>query len=186
MKELLPNFTQIPNIILDDLMFDLKGSEIQVLFYICRRTYGFQKQRDNIAISQISTGIRNKDGIVLEKGTGLSNKTIISAINKLEEIGIIITKKTGGKTTNFLINTMFTSVKTPLVETQTNDDVLVEKVHTTYVETTQVPVEKLHTQKKEKESIQKKDIAKVKPLRVEKSRKQKKSNTTIKIHWVLV
>jgi predicted transcriptional regulator len=152
MKELVPNFTQIPNIILDDFLSLLNGSEIKVLLYICRRTYGFQKNSDSISISQICSGIKTKDGNVLDSGTGLSNKPVIEALKKLEEYGLIKSEKVNGNTTKYYINTTYVK-NTP-----------VYKVHTSCVETTQVPMYFLHTQKKEKESIQKKDIAKDKPL----------------------
>ena len=75
-----PNFTQVPNFILDFMMADTSCSEFKVLMYVCRRTYGFHKKSDKIAISQIIDGITDRDGKVLDKGTGLGRRTVINAI----------------------------------------------------------------------------------------------------------
>lgn len=42
---LKPNYTQVPDVILDELMANLTGAELKVLLYIVRRTSGFQKKR---------------------------------------------------------------------------------------------------------------------------------------------
>jgi hypothetical protein len=42
---LKPNYTQVPDVILDELMANLTGAELKVLLYIVRRTFGFQKKR---------------------------------------------------------------------------------------------------------------------------------------------
>ena len=88
-----PNYTQVPNVFLDELMSALTGSELKVLMYITRRTFGFGKRSDNISLNQIANGITKKDGTALDKGTGLSKKQIINAINKLVDKGIIIKVK---------------------------------------------------------------------------------------------
>ena len=92
-----PNYTQVPNVFLDELMSELTGSELKVLMYITRRTFGFSKRSDNISLNQIANGIIKKDGTVLDKGTGLSKTKIISAINKLVDKGIIIKLKRASK-----------------------------------------------------------------------------------------
>jgi len=101
-----PNYTQVPNVFLDELMSELTGSELKVLMYINRRTFGFGKRSDNISLNQIANGIIKKDSTVLDKGTGLSKTQIINAINKLVDKGIIIkakraSEKKGLKATNY-------------------------------------------------------------------------------------
>lgn len=144
-NSLTPNFTQIPNIILDEYLSRLSHAETKVLLYLCRRTYGFHKQGDYISISQICNGIKTSDGTVLDTGTGLSNKPVIGALKKLEEIGLITSKRSHGNTTKYTMNSTC------------GESTLVELLHVTSGDTTQVPVELLHTQKKEKESIQNKE-----------------------------
>lgn len=92
-----PNYTQVPNVFLDELMSELTGSELKVLMYITRRTFGFGKKSDNISLNQIANGIIKKDGAVLDKGTGLSKTQIINAINKLVDKNIIVKVKRASK-----------------------------------------------------------------------------------------
>ena len=87
---LIPNSTQIPDVILDHWMAELSGAEFKVLLYIARRTYGFGKDADSISLSQIAQGITRKDGTVLDRGTGVSRASVAQALNTLEELGVII------------------------------------------------------------------------------------------------
>src|SRR5258708_13748420 len=88
-----PNYTQVPDELFDDLLTDLSGAELKVLLYIIRRTFGFKKTEDNISLSQMLNGITKKEGEVLDKGTGLSKKTLLAALNTLEEKHIILTER---------------------------------------------------------------------------------------------
>lgn len=144
-NSLTPNFTQIPNIILDEYLSKLSHAETKVLLYLCRRTYGFHKQSDYISISQICGGITTDDGTILDTGTGLSNKPVIRALKTLEDIGLITSKRSQGNTTKYTMNSSYVE-STP-----------VDLLHGTSGLSTQVPMDLLHTQKKEKESIQNKD-----------------------------
>ncbi|GAH63005.1 unnamed protein product, partial [marine sediment metagenome] len=42
-----PTYTQTPNEVFDILLDILNGSELKVLLYIIRRTFGFKKESDN-------------------------------------------------------------------------------------------------------------------------------------------
>ena len=88
-----PGYTQVPDVLFDCLMPDLTGAELKVLLYIIRRTLGFKKNADNIALSQMLTGITRHDGVQLDRGTGLSKKTLLAAIASLEERGCIVTER---------------------------------------------------------------------------------------------
>jgi hypothetical protein len=147
MDKLKPNFTQIPNYFLDEVAHTLSHSEMRVAMYIMRRTYGFRKESDKVSISQICKGIKDRNGVQLDNGTGLTNKSVINALRRLEEIGLITTEKRHNCTTKITMNTG--SVK----------NTLVENLHPTSGKFTPQLVENLHTQKKGKESIQKKDAA---------------------------
>jgi phage replication O-like protein O len=84
-----PSTTQIPNDIFDSLMPQLSGGELKVLLYICRRTFGFQKDSDRISLAQIAHGITTKAGRVLDSGTGLCKRRVITALKALEKKNII-------------------------------------------------------------------------------------------------
>jgi hypothetical protein len=58
-RPLLPNSTQIPNVLLDLIMPFLRPSERAVLLYICRRTYGFRRDVDAISLDQFGVTSRN-------------------------------------------------------------------------------------------------------------------------------
>ena len=79
--------------ILNGYAHTLNGSEHKVLDYILRHTWGFDKDRDEISLTQLEAGIKNFD-----KGTGLSRPTIIKAIKGLATRGFI--KKANGKKAN--------------------------------------------------------------------------------------
>lgn len=84
-----PHYTQVPDILFDELLSHLSGSELKVLLYIIRRTFGFKKDYDNISLRQMVKGITTRDGQVLDRGTGLNKDTVIQAVKSLEEQGII-------------------------------------------------------------------------------------------------
>lgn len=89
-RALIPNSTQVPDVILDHLMADLSGAELKVLLYVARRTYGFGKDSDNISLNQMAAGIRRRDGTQLDRGTGLSRSGVKSACNSLIERGVLV------------------------------------------------------------------------------------------------
>jgi phage replication O-like protein O len=89
-RALIPNSTQIPDVILDQWMAALSGAELKVVLYVARRTFGFGKESDNISLNQIASGIKKRDGTVLDRGTGLSVSSVARAVKTLEEQKILI------------------------------------------------------------------------------------------------
>jgi phage replication O-like protein O len=91
MSEFKPNTTQYPNFLFD-LMPSLKEGELRLLNAIVRKTYGWQKQRDKISLSQMIelTGM-SKQGI-LDARERLINKGIIKAemVNGIMEYMVVI------------------------------------------------------------------------------------------------
>ena len=84
-----PTTTPVPDQLFDELLYHLSPTEIVVLLYIIRRTYGFKKDSDNISLNQMVNGITTKEGRVLDRGTGLSKATVARSLNTLEEKGVI-------------------------------------------------------------------------------------------------
>lgn len=85
---LKPNTTQIPNIILDEWMMELSGTEFKVLMLIARQTYGWHKDSDRISYTQ------------LKEKTGSANGSVGSALRSLREAGyILVTDKEGNEVT---------------------------------------------------------------------------------------
>jgi hypothetical protein len=90
---LIPNSTQIPNVILDLVLPRISEAEARCLLYICRRTFGFHKDEDNISFSQFENGIRSRQGKQLDYGTGLSRPAINTALQNLIAVGVIFVQQ---------------------------------------------------------------------------------------------
>src|SRR3990167_11373644 len=72
-------YTKIANEILEKLVnTPLLGAEFQVLLFIIRKTYGYNKKQDRISFTQF------------EKGTGISRQTINKTIKNLVAKGMIV------------------------------------------------------------------------------------------------
>jgi len=105
-----PRYTQIPDIVFDELQHRLSGAEYKVLMYILRRTFGFKKDADNISLRQMREGIVKNDGTRLDYGAGVQSKaTLVSAVRKLEEMGIILATRNssnerGDEATTYTVN----------------------------------------------------------------------------------
>jgi len=72
-------FTKIANEVLEQLVnTPLLGAEFQVLLFIIRKTYGYNKKQDRISFTQF------------EKATGISRQTINKTIKNLVTKGMIV------------------------------------------------------------------------------------------------
>ena len=85
-----PNYTQVPDELLDALMASLSDAELQVLLYIIRRTFGFNQNVDAISQSQMVSGINTRDGRVLDSWTRLSKATMARGLKGLRDKQIIL------------------------------------------------------------------------------------------------
>lgn len=88
--KLIPNTTQIPNVLMDFVIPGLPEGEAKCLLYICRRTYGFHKDQDRISLSQFIKGIKTRDGKVLDNGAGVSRSVAVMSLKSLEFAGAIL------------------------------------------------------------------------------------------------
>lgn len=71
------NYTKISNIIFDEYMHAMSSSAFKLVMYVARKTVGWNKEQDIISLTQF------------EAATGLSRKTLISAIKESLENGWI-------------------------------------------------------------------------------------------------
>ena len=104
-----PNYTPVPDELFDEQLPDLSGAELKVLLYIIRRTFGFKKESDNISLNQLLHGITTKEDVVLDRGTGLSKKTLLETLKNLVEKNLILTerrrsKEKGDEPTTYRLN----------------------------------------------------------------------------------
>lgn len=94
LHNLIPNSTQVPNVILDFVVCRIPEAEARCLLYICRRTFGFHKESDRISFSQFINGIKTKDGKILDHGAGLARASVAKGLKNLSLAGAIEIKET--------------------------------------------------------------------------------------------
>jgi len=76
-KEIVePNFTQVPNVLLDG-MSEFSDSEFRVLLVVCRQTFGYHRIKAVMSISYLA------------KGAGLSPRGVVNACATLEKKGYL-------------------------------------------------------------------------------------------------
>ncbi len=107
-----PNYTQVPDELFDKQLPDLSGAELKALLYIIRRTFGFKKESDNISLNQLLHGITTRAGERLDRGTGLSRSTLVTAFKGLAAKGLIIVEQRssaekGNEATNYRLNVRY-------------------------------------------------------------------------------
>jgi hypothetical protein len=103
-----PNTTGVPDEYFDFVSPRLNGSEVKVMNYLMRRTYGFKKESDCVSISQMMDGIVKKNGDRLDGGCGVAKGSLISALNSLEKKQLIVRRrqfdfKGGNLATNYQV-----------------------------------------------------------------------------------
>ncbi len=122
------NGTQIPDAYFDEVMAPLGPSAFTVLMYVARRTFGFKRHSDQISLDQICHGIvtgevRDADGTVikparrLDHGTGLAKSTVVRALDRLIEAGLIHKRKNTDPRRGQLANTYAIVFKDPAAVT---------------------------------------------------------------------
>ena len=104
-----PSYTQVPDQLFDELLPILSGGELKVLLYVCRRTFGFKRESDNISLNQMLNGITKEDGTQLDRGAGLSRATLLRALKSLQDKEILIAErqendKQGNLPTNYRLH----------------------------------------------------------------------------------
>lgn len=86
-------FTPIANEILDKLVnTPLLGAEYSVLFFVLRKTYGYQKKEDSISLTQF------------EKATGLSRPTVVKTLKNLIASGLLVNARLPSSISSFRFN----------------------------------------------------------------------------------
>lgn len=95
--KLRPNFSQIPNVILDEWMRELDHIEFKIVMVVARKTYGWHKDRDKIALSQymeMAGASKNgvKQAIVRLIARGYIRQTVVGGGNIISEYEIAHSK----------------------------------------------------------------------------------------------
>jgi DNA-binding PadR family transcriptional regulator len=84
------NWSKLPNQFVDEIMPEISTlSELKVILYILRHTWGFQDDDKRITLDEFENGRKRKDGTRIDKGCGLSHPSIVSGLKKAEKHGYI-------------------------------------------------------------------------------------------------
>lgn len=126
MSNFVVNSFQLPNSVIDELLADLTGAELKCYLYVLRKTKGWNKEEDAISVSQFM------------KVTGLSNRKVIDACERLVELGLLEQKIGSNKIKVFSVKDYKTS--------SSEESSLVKKVHSGSEESSLSVVKKVHTQ----------------------------------------
>jgi phage replication O-like protein O len=86
-----PNYTQIPNVLLDEHLPLMGDAELRVVLVIARKTFGWHKDSDRISLSQ------------LQELTGLSRQGVINGIDAAVNRGIVAKVEYAGKTSEYCL-----------------------------------------------------------------------------------
>jgi hypothetical protein len=130
---------QAYELLTDHCMHFLKGSEIKIALYIVRRTIGFGKERDRIALDQFCHGIKTRKGRQLDRGTGLSRRAAQQALDGLNARGLLSEVLKAGKANEYSLNW-----KTILEHSQNGTSA--ESSLPTDAKSTPVPAQQMHPQ----------------------------------------
>ena len=79
----VPNHTQTPNELFDEHMKLMNGSELKIVLAICRKTFGWHKEQDQISLSQMM------------EMTGLKRPAVIAGIQSAMSRGIVARRQIG-------------------------------------------------------------------------------------------
>ena len=90
MSKLIPNTFQFPKYYIDEIGDLLTADEMLVVLYIARHTFGYNKESDQIAMSQFMNGIRNKDGKRVDGGVNLTKYRLKEALKMLIACNIVV------------------------------------------------------------------------------------------------
>ncbi|MXN88574.1 replication protein [Pasteurella canis] len=86
-NKFIPNSFQVPNVIVDELIADMKEAELKCFLLVIRKTTGWQKEMDAISVSQFMVALK------------LSKQSVISGCDRLIEKGLLVKTK-GFRNTN--------------------------------------------------------------------------------------
>lgn len=140
-----PNYTQVPNVVVDELASQLSDSAFKLYVVLIRKTKGWDQARDAISISQF------------EKITGKSRPTVVKAIDELVKLRLIRKTRCTKFGNEYELNLSF-SIDGILLNFPSKKSLLVKNFNQTSKKSLLLLVKKFNTQKKlSKETIKRID-----------------------------
>ena len=84
------NFSMLPHYFVEEMMPKISSlSEMKVLLYVLRHTWGFQDESKTITQDEFMNGRKHRDGTRMDKGCQMSRNAIKSGIEKAVEHGYL-------------------------------------------------------------------------------------------------
>lgn len=108
----IPNSFQISNEFVDSLMDELSGNAVKCYLKIVRKTRGWGKESDAIAINQFIDGKKLKD-----------ERTVKAALSELEKAGLIQKHELSGRPNVFSLTTPLSKIVPPAKNVPTTKNV---------------------------------------------------------------
>lgn len=82
-------FTPVPNQLFDVLLPHLKEVELKAVLYICHHTSGLKERHADISRAQMLGGTVTGNGRILDRGVGVSERSLDAALKGLVQKGVI-------------------------------------------------------------------------------------------------
>ncbi len=84
------NYSKLPHALIDELPQINSVSELKVILYILRHTWGFQDSEKKITIDEFSNGRKRSDGSRMDSGCGITGNSVRAGLDAAIEHGYII------------------------------------------------------------------------------------------------
>ena len=115
-RTLLPNATQFPNVLTDQVMPLVTGNEWKVIHYGVRYALGY-RSTDTLTVAQIAHGRAAEDGTWIDRGTGLSEAEAKACLAFLcDEVHLFLREDRPRKPHGYRLNTDFSSINLHALE----------------------------------------------------------------------
>ncbi len=107
--------TPVPDQLFDELLNILSASELKVLLFIIRCTFGSRRHAAEISLSQMMEGVYDAEGYLLAPGLKMSKATICRALSRLRKRRVIVAERQrsperGNEPTVYRLNMAFFSI----------------------------------------------------------------------------
>lgn len=83
------NWSKLPHALIENLPLIETVSEMKVILYVLRHTWGYQDEQKKITLDEFESGRKKRDGSRIDSGTGLSKPSIIDGISRAVAHGFI-------------------------------------------------------------------------------------------------
>ena len=87
------NYSKLPHTLIDELSNITSESELKVILYILRHTWGYHDTEKKITIDEFCNGRKRSDGSRIDGGCGITSNAVKGGIAKAVEHGYIVVEE---------------------------------------------------------------------------------------------